>query len=65
MATGSHQNGGCWWSHEVPRALGEQTGEQRERFLYFLNEINGLGCHFESHQPQFLNPSVYAALRPA
>lgn len=59
MATGSHQNGSCWWSHEVPRGVGNRQGNSARCFLYFLNEINSLGCHFEPHQPPHLPVSQH------
>lgn len=42
MATRSHQSGGCCRSHEVPRGLGEQTGEQREMLPECLGWLMGL-----------------------
>lgn len=36
-----------------------RQGNRARCFLCFLNEINSLGCHFESHQPpQAINPRL-------
>ena len=39
---------------------GNRQGNSERCFLYFLNEINDLVCHFESHQP----PQVTFVQRP-
>ena len=35
---------------------GNRQGNSERCFLYFLNEINDLVCHFESHQPPHPKP---------
>lgn len=41
---------------------GNRQGNSERCFLYFLNEINDLVCHFEFHQPPQnspLEPTAY------